>query len=634
MSNKKQLLKDDFYEYINKDWLKTAKIDSDKPAISAFGELDKQLEKQLMSLADELVKDANNLQGPLAEFAKFYKMFKNYKKRNELGFEPIRAFIAEIESLKSFEELAEKLVAKRATWSYLPINLEVDSDFVNPNIKVLWMGEQSIILPSKEYYEKADSRKHLKVFKDMAIELLHKFGYSLNKATAIVKKALEFDNLVKDYVLSSLQKADYTSLYNVVKLEELQNSSKYFDLEKLAKEIVGNNIDSIVVTNREYVKNLDAIYNADTFENYKAMLIVKSIQQACAYLSDELRVLASKLALHLKGIDKPVSNKKYAFKKAESWFSKPLGLAYADKYFGAKAKEDVQKMIARMIEIYTNRLKENNWLSKPTIEKAILKLSKMDVMVGYPEKIRPFYNEYKVTTYAQKSNLFANVLNFQEILQKYQDSFYLKNESKEYWEMSPAIVNAYFHPIKNHIVFPAGILQAPFYNINQSSSANYGGIGAVIAHEISHGFDNNGSQFDETGSLNNWWTDEDRAKFEERKQQVIELFEGFDTGMGLVNGALTVSENIADLGGFSCALEAAMQEKDFNAKDFFENWARIWRIKAKAEYMNLLLKTDVHAPGKARANVHIKNSDLFYEVYDITKEDKMYLPKEKRVKIW
>ncbi|UUD35789.1 M13 family metallopeptidase [Mycoplasmopsis citelli] len=630
----KNNLKNDFYEYVNAGWFKKAKIAPDKPSISAFGELDKQLKKQLISLADQLAIQEKQLKGPLSEFAKFYKMFKNYSIRNKLAMQPAKVLISEIEQLSSFEELAQKLTSKRSQWEYLPINLDVEDDFVNSSTKVLWMGEQSIILPSKEYYEKADAKKHLKVFKSMSLKLLKAYGYSENKANKLIKLAVEFDNLVKDYVLSSLQKADYTSLYNVVNLSELQSVSTYFNLEALAKEIVGENISSIVVTNKNYVENLNKLYNPQTFPGYKAMLIIKNLISASAYLSDELRIIATELRKSITGIDRAMSNKKYAFEKAESFFSKPLGLAYAQKYFGPQAKADVESMIAKMIGIYKERLSQNTWLSQKTKEKAILKLSKLDVMVGYPEKIRPYYELFKVKTYQEKSNLLENVLNFKKIMQQYHDSLYLKSEAKEYWEMSPAMINAYFHPIKNHIVFPAAILQAPFYNIAQGASKNYGGIGAVIAHEISHAFDNNGSQFDENGSLNNWWTDEDRAKFEQRKEQVIELFEGFDTGMGLVNGKLTVSENIADLGGFQCALEAASQQKDFNAKEFFENWATIWRNKAKPEYMTLLLKTDVHAPGKARANVHLKNSDLFHEVYHITNKDNMYLAPEKRVKIW
>ncbi|WP_025755570.1 M13-type metalloendopeptidase [Mycoplasmopsis cricetuli] len=632
----KNNLKHDFYEYVNKNWLKKAKIDSDASVISAFHELAKQLEKKLIKLSDNLTEEAiKQAKIPsVLEFNKLYKMLKNKTKREKLGFEPIRDFINEINELENFEELAKKIVSKRATWSYLPVPISVSDDFLNNKIKVLWIEEPSTILPSKEYYSKKDAKNQLKLFKKMVVELLQMYGYKKRKASELVDKAIEFDSIVKDYVLSSVQKADFISMYNVTKLSKLKHVSQYFNLSAIANEITNQKVDTIVVVNPEYVNNLKNIYTEANFEKYKALLLIKNFLKACTYLSEEIRIKASTFSNAIRGIEKTENLKKYSFRIAESWFSMPIGLYYAHQHFGEKAKIDVEKKIFKMINVYRNRLKNNTWLSKKTIEKALLKLNKLDVMVGYPSKMRPYYDNFKIITYKNGSNVFANILKLQTILQEYNDSLYMQHESDEYWLMSPANINAYFHPIKNHIVFPAAILQAPFYSLEQSNSVNYGGIGAVIAHEISHAFDNNGSQFDENGTLNNWWTDQDRIEFEKRKQAVIKLFDGFELEEGKVNGTLTVSENIADLGGFLCSLEAAQSEKDFNPEDFFEGWAKIWRIKAKSEHMKLMLNTDVHSPGKARANVQLKNCDLFHEYYKTNPQDKMYLAKDKRIKIW
>ncbi|WP_036464540.1 M13-type metalloendopeptidase [Mycoplasmopsis sturni] len=631
----KSLLKDDFFAHINSEWLKNTKIPSDRASISSFGELDKKLEKELIKMANELTQREHLPQiDGLKAFAKFYKMAKNYRQRNKLGFEPIRSLINEIEQLQSFEQLSQIFVAKRSGWAYLPFTLEVEEDFEDNTIKVLWAGEPGTILPSKEYYAKEDAAKLLNIFRQMSFDLLTMYGYSQTQANQMVESAISFDNHLKDFVLSAQDKADYTSLYNVVRFDQIKGSKELFDLEKLAREVVKQDIETIVLTNPEFFEKLDKIYNSETFNGYKSLLIICNLLNYAPYLSNEIRLKAGELSRAISGVAKPVSASKAAFKLSQKWFAMPLGMYYAEKHFGKEAKADVEKMIFNMIKIYKQRLSTNTWLSKETIAKAIAKLEKLDVMVGYPNQLRPFYKKYQVIPYTQKSNLVDNVLRFQDILQEYRDSLYLKHESSQYWQMSPAMINAYFHPIKNHIVFPAAILQAPMYDKNQSSSVNYGGIGAVIAHEISHAFDNNGSQFDENGTLNNWWTDADREKFAEKTQAVIELFDGFPTEAGPVNGKLTVSENIADLGGFLCALEAAQLEPDFNAEDFFANWARIWRTKAKPEYQKLLLNTDVHAPAKARANVQLQNCDLFQEYYQITPEDKMYLPKEKRVKIW
>ena len=230
--------------------------------------------------------------------------------------------------------------------------------------------------------------------------------------------------------------------------------------------------------------------------------------------------------------------------------------------------------------------------------------------------------------------LLTNLLAFNKIETADMYSKWNQPVERDRWEMSAATVNAYYHPFKNIIVFPAAILQAPFYSLKQSSSANYGGIGAVIAHEISHAFDNNGSLFDEYGNLNNWWTDEDSKQFKNKAQQMIDQFDGIEFAGQKVNGKLTVSENIADAGGLSCALEAAKSEADLDTEAFFINWAKIWRMKATEQYMQLLLSIDVHAPAKLRANVQVQNLDDFFTTFNIKSGDAMFLDEGERVKIW
>ena len=312
-------------------------------------------------------------------------------------------------------------------------------------------------------------------------------------------------------------------------------------------------------------------------------------------------------------------------------FNQVVGAYYARKYFGADAKADVEHMVRQMISVYEERLKKNDWLSPETREKAITKLEHLGVQVGYPDKIPAVYDHLKVDP---TKSLLENLVIMSRIVARNQFAHFGKPVDRMRWEMSPATVNAYFHPFKNVIVFPAAVLQAPFYSLKQSSSQNYGGIGAVIAHEISHAFDNNGSLFDEYGNLNNWWTKEDAAHFKELAQAMIDEFDGLPFAGQKVNGKLTVSENIADAGGLSCALSAAKKEGDFDAQAFFINWARIWRTKARKEYQQLLLSIDVHAPQKLRANVQVKNLADFYEAFNIQSDDPMYLAPEKRVTIW
>ncbi|WP_117274991.1 M13 family metallopeptidase [Mycoplasmopsis edwardii] len=631
-------LRDDFYEYVNHDWLKEAKIPEDRSSIGSFVEMDIELEKLLKTTIDKWYKDASTLPDDklIHEYVKFYSMVIDEEKRAELKWEPVREFLNKIEEIKSFKELFNKEREFWLKYTALPFDVEIYDDFVDNSKRILWVSNSSShILPSKETYSnETESTKLLTAWSNMVIDLLVSYGFSNEEAKAKVEKALDFDLFYKDFLLSSVEKANYVAMYNLQSMDKIKSYSKQYDLEKVVTSILKQRPENGSVVNARFFENFDQIFTEERFESYKAHMFIFNLLSTTSFLSEEIRLKANEFKKALYSIDKSRSLSDFSFDLTNKFFGMPLGMYYAREYFGEKAKKDVEHMVQSMIQIYKNRLTENKWLSKETIEKAIKKLSKMDVMVGYPEVIRPYYQEFKVTTYQEGGNLFKNVKEFSRIIAEYTLSLYLKNEDKRFWSMSPATINAYYSPLKNHIVFPAAILSWPFYNLDRVSSANYGGIGAVIAHEISHGFDNNGSQFDENGSLNNWWTDSDRKEFELRTQKAIELFDGRETKFGKVNGKLTVSENIADLGGFECALAAASLEKDFVIEEFFKSWATIWRSIYKEGAAKRQLEVDVHSPTKIRANVILANNEEFAKLYEIKETDKMYVSPEKRVKIW
>ncbi|QNM93346.1 M13 family metallopeptidase [Mycoplasma sp. Pen4] len=635
----KPRLQDDFHDYINHDWLQTTKIPADRSGISAFGEIDLHTEKLLKTLTIEWASGKRELPKDklIHEYVKLYQMVADAGTRKKLGWEPVRKFLDNILAIPSFKNISENYYKYEIEegYTYLPLSFGCDEDFVNNKIKILWLDDQSLILPSKEKYQDQEQKeKLLKVWSDVVEELLVSYGKTQAEAQDLIKKAIKFDAKVVEYVLSSVEKADYVALYNLKDIEWYKDTVKQFNISEIANSLVKDDVKQIACTNVRYIEAVDKLYSDENFEGYKALCFIKNMLALTGYLSEDIRLTAFKYRQALYEIKEARKLDLYAYDVAERYYGMPLGLYYAHTYFGEEAKKDVEHMIYSMIDIYRERLQENTWLSPATKQKAITKLNKLGVMVGYPEEIRPYYEKLIVKTYEDGSNLFENVKNFGRIMTEYNFSLYLKETNPKFWGMSPAMVNAYFHPFANHIVFPAAILQKPFYSLNQSSSANYGAIGAVIAHEISHAFDNNGSQFDENGSLNNWWTDEDRARFEEKTKDVIALYDSRITPNGKVNGTLTVSENIADIGGFSCALEAASREKDFNPKDFFENWATCWRQIQSDSSAKIQLEQDVHAPAKERANVLLMNSDLFQETYEIQEEDKMFLPKDKRIKIW
>ncbi len=287
-----------------------------------------------------------------------------------------------------------------------------------------------------------------------------------------------------------------------------------------------------------------------------------------------------------------------------------------------------------MIGVYEERISHNDWLNEATKQRALKKLNNLSVHVGYPDELPPHYDRFKVGSYDKGSNLILERLSMNRIVNEENFMKFNKAPNKNIWEMPASMVNAYYNPLNNQIVFPAAILQRPYYSLEQTPSENYGGIGAVMAHEISHAFDNNGAKFDENGSLFNWWTEKDLEAFNTKAQDMIKLFDGVETGYGQCNGQLTVSENIADSGGLRCALEASKKDNSHNYDEFFKNWARVWRQKSSKEYNQLLLTVDVHGPSILRANLQLSNLPEFQKFYQIEETDAMFLPKEKMVSIW
>lgn len=634
MAVNNELIKDDLYEAVNGEWLKTAKIPDDKPATGGFNDLVDEIDKQLMDDFDAYAEGKEKSDDSrFNEMIKLYRLAKKFDWRKKVGPQPLKRMLASVENLNSYEDYQSQWKNWILAGMPSPISFDIDADMKNATVYALFASSPSLILPDKSYYEAEKKAQHdqlLQLWSSMVEALMDKLGYSKEEEKKIIDDAIKFDALLAPNVKSAEEAADYSKMYNPQTVAELASATDQLDIAAIIKQLVGEEPKKVIVTEPGYFKALNKILQ-DNFELFKNWALIRVIRENASYLDDEMREINGRYGRALSGSKKPVSQRKFAFYLARDMFSQVAGDYYGKKYFGPQAKADVHHMVEQMIKVYKGRLTNNQWLSKDTRDKAILKLDKLGIQVGYPDKIPALYDQFKVD---EEESLLANLNQLTVTANKELFSRWNKPVDRMRWEMSAATVNAYYHPFKNIIVFPAAILQAPFYSLKQSSSQNYGGIGAVIAHEISHAFDNNGSLFDEFGNLNNWWTDEDSAHFKQLAQKMIEEFDGIPFAGQKVNGKLTVSENIADAGGLSCALEAAKTEADFNAQEFFINWATIWRMKATEQYMQLLLSIDVHAPQKLRANIQAENLDDFYTAFDIKPGDEMYRAPEDRVHIW
>jgi putative endopeptidase len=568
----------------------------------------------------------------LKQAVKFYKKAGDWDARDTDDFSAVHKELDKVLSLNNLTELKQQalnLVFHSQT--ALPWGLSVGVDMKDALHHSLEFTSPGLILPDTSYYAENHPRKAelLDFWQKNAAELLEKFGVA--DAEKIAADAVKFDALLVPASNTSEEWAKYAELYRPVAFDAFVQKIKNVDFSAYIEQLLGQKPEKVIVFEERFFEQFDRIVNEENWPLIKAWMLIKIAHKAANYLSEELRVLGSAFGRFLKNTAEPRSQIKHQLDITENYFDQVIGLHYGQKYFGESAKADVKRMVATMISVYQERLDKNTWLSRSTIDQAIDKLNALTVFIGYPDKLPEVLNKLIVTD----GTLYQDAVKFEEILTARHFEKFAEPVDKTEWHMPAHMVNAYYSPDANTIVFPAAILQAPFYSLEkQTATENFGGIGAVIAHEISHAFDNNGAQFDKFGNLHKWWTDEDYAAFEKKQEEMIEEFDGLETEAGKANGKLIVSENIADNGGIACALSAAQKEPDYSAKEFFEQWAEIWRMKASIEFQQMLLSMDVHAPGKLRANVPPTNLAEFYTAFDVKEGDGMYRPEEKRVNIW
>lgn len=631
-------IKDDLYLGVNGDWLKTAKIPDDKPTTGGFADLADNIEKTLMKDFGEMLDgsvEPNNVL--LANFIAYYQLATDYDARNQAGFEPLKPVLKQVTDLADYADLQAHLVdfAKQGVGSIFGVGVAPDMKDTKHN--VLWAESPSLILPDTTYYADGNEAapKLLTVFRSMMMKLLAQAGFEEAEATTILDQMISLDAKFAAHEKSSEEMADYPKQYNPQTIAEFGEHSTVLDLAAYVNEALDGRANKVIVSDPKFYDAVNEIVTADNFAEVKSWLIVSAVRNAASTLTDDARVISGEFSRALSGSKAAFNPQKGAFYLAYHQFRMVVGDYYARKYFGAKAKADVMEMVHRMINVYKQRLTNNDWLSESTRKQAVVKLDTLIPNVGYPDKIDPLYAQFVVKSAAEGGTLFENATRFHAIVvQNNFDEIDHEVDRTMWQDMDPAMVNAYYDPSSNIIVFPAAILQAPFYSLQQTASQNFGGIGAVIAHEISHAFDNNGAQFDEYGNMHDWWEEKDLTHFKELTQAMIDEFDGLELAGSKVNGKLVVSENVADQGGLSCALEAAKEDADFSAQEFFKNWGKVWCMKASVEYQQLLLSIDVHAPAKLRANVQAQNLDDFYAAFDVKEGDGMWLAPEKRVHIW
>ncbi len=629
-------IQDDLYLAENESWLKDAVIPEDRTSIGSFSSLDLNVEKTLLADFNSFNTGSKSIPNKHIENAiKIYRKVIDMVSRNKAGITPIKDRLKYILDIKDIDDFNSKITYLYNNSYLLPFSIQVDADMKDTSLYCLMFTGNNLFLPDTSYYdENNQAGSQLKaIFKMMIEKEFEEIDFlDSTQKEEIISQAFEYDNLISKYVKSQLEWSEYTKTYNPIDTKEFINKIPSINVETLLKDVYKTLPNKVILAETKYFDNFSSIFNKDTFKLFRSFIFVKEFNSACSLLTSLLRETSYIYKNTLMGTTKLPTLEKEAFRLVSSLISEPIGIYYGETYFGQEAKKDVIKIVEGLIATYKDRLSKNTWLSEQTKKKAILKLDKMVLKIGYPDKCQEVYNLINVD---DSKSLFEILFDIEKINRDYKNSLLYTKVDRSLWVMPGHMVNACYNPFTNDITFPAAILQEPFYSLKQSRAANMGGIGCVIGHEISHAFDNNGAMCDEYGNLNNWWTDKDFETFNNKTKAMIEQFDGLEIAGGKVNGELTVSENIADNGGVASGLQTLESEfKDPDYASFFKQFGRIWGIKMRKEYQQLLLNVDVHSPAYYRANMQVRNFPQWYKTFNVTSEDKMYLPLEKRVIIW
>ena len=627
-------IQDDLYTYVNQEKLDKLVIPDDKPATGGFSELADSVEKIMMDEFEAMSEAKSYPDDYLARACKLYEIAKDADRKEAHGITPALKLLAtldEIKELKDFSAMYNTLSLKGIP---TPINIGVETDMKNTKQRLVYIQGASVILPDASYYkpEMAQQKEQIiGIWTNVAKMVMAKTDRSPEEQEKYVADALAFDEILGGLVKTSEEWSKYVEMYNPMDTDKVKEMLSTLDLDLILSDLFGHIPSTVVVTEPRFFGAFASVLNEENLELYKHWAYVTGLLKSCSYLSEELRDMGGMYMRALTGVAKMQSIEKFAYNLASGMYSEPVGIYYGEKYFGKEAKKDITEIVYQIIDTYKERIKTNEILGEETKEKAILKLSKMGVKMGYPDKVRPIYDKL---VFDENASLLDIVISLKAVHELDILSKLDKPTEPENWAMPGHLVNACYDPFVNDITFPAAILQAPFYSLSQTRSENLGGIGAVIGHEISHAFDSNGAKCDENGNINNWWTEDDFKRFEAKVQQMIEQFDGIELPWGKVNGAFIVSENMADNGGVSVTLDIMSRTEGASFEEYFHNWAKVWCQKGRPEYLQMLLSVDVHGPAILRANMPPRNFSEWYSTFDVKETDKMYIAPEKRIVIW
>ncbi|WP_442902430.1 M13 family metallopeptidase [Flavobacterium sp.] len=641
--------KDDFFNFVNGTWLKNTEIPADRTRWGSFDELRKKTDADALAILAEASKNpkykSDTDQGKAINL---YKSIMDTVARNKAGIKPLLPYLTKINAVKNVSDLQNLMIQMASKGGVGFFGIGVGTDAKNSSKNVVYVGPGSLGLPDRDYYvsDDADSKEKREKYVLHIARMLQYIGEKPQEAKIHAEKILALETEMSRPRLDRVERRDRRKSYNPMTIADLQKMTNAINWEKQITGIGLPKVDTLIVSQPKYMAALQDILKANKVEDWKAYMRWTALNSAADNLSTDIeKANWDFYSKTLNGAIKQRPRDEGALQVVNGATGEALGKLYVEKMFPAAAKEKAQKMIKNVIRAYETRINNLSWMSPDTKKSAVEKLNKMTIKIGYPDKWKD-YSALTIKSPAEGGTYFDNSLLISEWSFKKNIEKLSKPVDKTEWGMSPQTVNAYFNPSNNEIVFPAAILQPPFYDYNADEAVNYGGIGAVIGHEISHGFDDSGARYNADGNLVNWWTDEDLKQFTALGTALADQYSALEPLPGIkVDGKFTLGENIGDLGGINAAydgLQLYLKENGNPGKidgftpeqRLFISWATIWRSKMRDEAIKNQVKTDPHSPGMYRGYVPLLNLETFHQAFGIKPGDGMYVAPDKRVLIW
>ncbi len=636
---------DDFYHYAAGGWLKNNPLDDEHTDNGAFTDL---YEKSQKDIQDLILQYANSPQqkGTLGQkIGSLYNLMMDSVRLNREGWQPIKPTLERIAAIRDRREY-QLVTAQidRMGENTMMFGIGVGADMRNADMNIVGISQGGLGLGTRDYYLNDDEQttRVREAYKTMIKNLYTMVGNDEATAEKKMKAVMNIETRIAKASYSQVQLRDIDANYHKMSYNQLVTDFPGIDWGNIFLSTGFPPFDAVDVGQPEPIHEVEKILAETSLDDLKAYAEIKVISGAASQLSDNFRAEAFKLSTVMSGVQQDRPRWKRAVSLVSGVLGEAVGKLYVEKHFPESSKQRMLELVSNLQKALSQRIDEATWMSPETKVQAQDKLNNFIVKIGYPDK----WKDYSGLQVDDNLSLYENLGQISAfLLQDELNRKVNKPVDKSEWLMTPQTVNAYYNPTTNEICFPAAILQPPFFDPNADDAANYGAIGGVIGHEMSHGFDDQGSQFDKTGNQKNWWTEQDKKNYEARTKLLEDYFDKVEIVSGkTINGKQTLGENIGDNGGINIAFRAlqnAMQKNPLGVKDgftpeqrFFLSWARVWASNMRPEYMEMLITVDVHSPNIARVNAALPHIDAWYDAFKVKKGNKLFLPKKKRAHIW